>query len=227
MSTKNFDTVDFPSTPHTSHSTMAIRRLGEINGLPEVLLQRIGALIVYCNFFETQAERTVWILRQEDVQGKVPSTAKYRANQTITELRKSASSQEASIAEAIELACKTAFDVLEYRNCIAHGELLAFGDDTRFVSNVGLWGEIKNRPDAMALISERFLDTAIDAAQTVYQAMLRIALEASGPSAGRPGAMADSSEKLKLVCNSMSELCRSEALRYFHTMGNLSDADPA
>jgi hypothetical protein len=71
------------------------------------------------------------------------------------------------------------------------------------------------------LISERFLDTAIDAAHTIYHAVLRIALEASGPKAGLPGSMVDSLEKLKLVRSSMSDLCRSEALRYFHSMGNL------
>jgi|GEM_PF-5114702 len=116
MSTLKPDAVDFPWTPHTLHSTMAIKRLGDVAGLPEVLLQRIGALIVYCNFFETQAERTLWVLRREDVQGKEPSTAKYRANQTITELRRVAVNQEASVAEAIKLACDTAFDVVEYRN---------------------------------------------------------------------------------------------------------------
>ncbi|MEX3689315.1 hypothetical protein AB3X91_39765 [Paraburkholderia sp. BR14263] len=226
MDTQQSDT-DFPSTPHTLHSTMAMRRLGEINGLPEVLLQRIGALIVYCNFVESQAERTLWVLRHEDVQGKEPSTSKYRARQLITELRKVAVNQEASVAEAIELACDTALDVAEYRNCIAHGELLAFGNNARFVSNAGLWGEVKKRPDATALISEPFLDTAIDAAQTAYYAMYRIALEASGPGAGRPGAMADSLGKLNLVRSSMSELCRSEVLRYFHEMGNLGESEPA
>ncbi|MFM0157742.1 hypothetical protein [Paraburkholderia sediminicola] len=226
MDTHKSYTIDFPSTPHTLHSTQAIKLLGDINGLPEMLLQRLGALIVYCNFFETQAERTLWVLRQEDVLGIEPSTAKYRAKQIITELRKMAVSQEASVAEAIELTCDTAFDVVEYRNCIAHGELLAFGDDTRFVSNPGLWGEIKKRPDATALISERFLDTAIDSAHTIYHAVLRIALEASGPNNGQQGAMVDSIEKLKLVRSSMSELCRSEALRYFHAMGNLDGSEP-
>jgi len=221
------DTIDFPHTPHTLHSTMAIRRLGDINGLPEMLLQRIGALIVYCNFLEIQAERTLWVLREEDVQGNEPSTSKYRVNQIITELRKMALNQESSVTEAIELVCDTASHVIEYRNCIAHGELFALGGNTRFVSNPGLWGEIKKRPDVTALISERFLDTAIDAAHTVYVAALRIALEVSGPGVGRRGSMVDSIEKLKLVRNSMSELCRSEALHYFHVMGNLDLSESA
>ena len=93
----------------------------------------------------------------------------------------------------------------------------------QFASNPGLWGERKRSTGAMALISERFLDTAIDAAATVHQTWLRVALEASGPSAGRAGAMTDTLEKLTSVRDAIAELCRNEAIRDLHLNGNPSN----
>lgn len=217
------DTVDFPYTPHSAPSAIAMRQLDEAHHLPAAIQQRIGALIVYCNFLETLAEKVLWVLRQEDVRGQVPSTSQYKAGQIIDSLRKMAIGQEASVHTAIELACDTARHVLEYRNCVAHGELLSIGNATQFVSNPGLWGERKRSTGAMALISERFLDTAIDAAATVHQTWLRIALEASGPSAGRPGSMTDTLDKLTSVRHAIVELCRSEAIRDLHLNGNLAE----
>ncbi|ELW9532222.1 hypothetical protein [Burkholderia cepacia] len=75
----------------------------------------------------------------------------------------------------------------------------------------------------MALISERFLDIAIDAAATVHQTWQRIALEASGPSAGRIGAMIDTLERLTSVRDAIVELCRSDAIRELHLNGNLDE----
>ncbi|SOT45991.1 hypothetical protein [Burkholderia cenocepacia] len=215
------DAVDFPYTRHSAPSAIAMRQLEETHHLPAAIQQRIGALIVYCNFIETLAEKVLWVLRQEDVRDQVPSTSQYKAGQIIENLRKMAAQQETSVRSAIELACETARHIFEYRNCVAHGEFLSIGNATQFVSNPGLWGERKRSTGAMALISERFLDTAIDAAATVHQTWLRVALEASGPSAGRAGAMTDTLEKLTSVRAAIAELCRNEAIRDLHLNGNL------
>lgn len=203
-----------------------MRNLGESHGLSAPVLQRIGALIVYCNLVEAFAEKVLWILKGENVRGHVPSTEKYKASQTICKLDAIASGQEASVCSAIKLACGTARYLQEYRNCIAHGEVLSFGEGTRFVSSHTLWGELRpGKKDAMALINERFLDVAIDAAYTVFHTLLRIALEATGPSAGRPDAMGDTISSLTMVRNAMEDVCRSEALRFLHLNGNLGESE--
>ena len=73
------DAVDFPYTRHSAPSAIAMRQLEETYHLPAAVQQRIGALIVYCNFIETLAEKVLWVLRQEDVRDQVPSTSQYKA----------------------------------------------------------------------------------------------------------------------------------------------------
>lgn len=213
----------FPRTQHTEDAEYAMRDLEVHGGLPPHLLQRVGALFVWCNRFERQAERTLWILRQEDVRGNVPSTAKFKATQIITELESSAATQRASMAEALRLTCATARDVLTYRNCIAHGELYSFGDDTRFISNLAPMGEIRRGANETALISERYLDTAIATAFTVYRSITLIGLEASGPSSGNLSNGVHAIETLKRVASAISALRSDPVLRFFHEMGNLGD----
>lgn len=212
----------FPRTQHTEDAEYAMRDLKAHGGLPPHLLQRIGALFVCCTRFERQAERTLWILKQEDVRGKVPSTAKFKAMQIVTELE-SAAQQEANMAEALRLTCATARDVLIYRNCIAHGELYSFGDDTRFISNLAPMGEIRRGADETALISERYLDTAIATAFTVYRSITLIGLEASWPSSGSATNGMHAIETLKGVASAMSALRSDPVLKFFHEMGNLGE----
>lgn len=218
------DALEFPDTPHTAPSEIAIRKLRDISGLPLAVLERIGVLIVYCNFVEMQAKQALLVLRQENARGQVPSTAKYTASQTVKEFRKLVGVQETSVGKAIELVCDTALDLLEYRNCIAHGALLSSGEGARFESNPGPWGELQQRPNTMALINERFLDIAIDAASTVYNTLLKIALETSGTNVGRHGAMVDTLDTLERIKDAMTDLYRSDALRYFHLNGNLGES---
>jgi len=207
----------FSHTRHTQVAEDAMRDLETFSGLTPHLLQRIGALFVNCNRFERQAERTLWVLKQEDVRGKVPSTAKYKPMQIITELETLAAKYEANMAEAIRLTCATARDVLTYRNCIAHGELFSFGDDTRFIANLGPMGEIKKYPEETALINENFLDIAIATVFTVYRSISLIGLEVSGP----PGASLNgvhAIETLRNVASAMSALLSDPALRFFREM---------
>lgn len=131
-------------------------------GFSSDVQRKIGAFVVVWAMFETSLEKAVWAIRAENVKGVLPSTDKTPVSEWIKTLRKRSTNLSPQSRELIQMATTVADDILEYRNSIAHGHIVPYGDSTSFVRNPKWHGEQRTRPSSEAHVDENLLDMAID-----------------------------------------------------------------
>lgn len=142
--------------------------------------RKIGAFVVVWAMFEASLERAVWAIRAENVKGVFPSTDKPPVSEWIKTIRKHPTNLHPKAQELIKLATTVAEDILEYRNSIAHGHVVPYGDSASFMRNPKWHGERRTRPSSEAHVDENLLDMALDTVGVLHRFCLQIQVVCAG-----------------------------------------------
>jgi hypothetical protein len=148
---------------HQEQSRTVLGRLAGW-GFPPEVQQRMGAFGIVWGIFESALERTLWVLRDENVLGIRPSTDKTLVSEWIKTLGEPAMKLEHDAYDLLSLTSIAANDLMEYRHALVHGWLIPFQTDATFIRNPRWNGELRRRPTSDAHVSENLLDMAIDTA---------------------------------------------------------------
>lgn len=138
--------------------------LDKIFGLSGPTLERIGAFIVMWATFENDLERALWRLTNEVPEGAIPSTDTKPVSFLIKQFRETGLELEGEEWHGVvNLLCDIACYLAEYRNAIAHGQLLPACIGGGSVLNAMWHGEKRTRPPITAHIGERLVGIMLDA----------------------------------------------------------------
>jgi len=133
-------------------------------GLSGPTLERIGAFVVMWATFENDLERALWRLTGEAPEGAIPSTDAKPVSFLIRRFRETGLElDEEEWRCVVNLLCDTAGYLAEYRNVIAHGQLLPARVGGGLVLNATWHGEKRKRPPITAHIDERLVGIMLDA----------------------------------------------------------------
>lgn len=147
---------------HIQQSRAVLERLAKL-GLSLEVQQRLGAFGIVWGMFETNLEKTLWALHDEEVVGVQPSTDKSMINDWIKVFGKGSEKFGADVQALLNSAAEAATNLMEYRHSIVHGTLVPSPSISEFVRNPTWGGVIRKRKTSDAHVNENLLDMAIDA----------------------------------------------------------------
>lgn len=153
---------------HTERARTVLDRFDRW-GFPPEVQQRMGALGIVWDVFETTLESTLWALHEENVSGVRPSTDKSTVSGWIKALGEGSKRFDQEVQNLLRLASLTAADLMEYRHALVHGWLIPFPSGPTFIRNPRWHGERRKRQSSHAHVDENLLDMAIDAAWVLCQ----------------------------------------------------------
>lgn len=158
---------------HKETAALVLDRLAGWGFSPEVQ-QRLGALAVVWDVFETRLEITLWGLRGDDVRGTRPWTDKTTIGAWIEEFGKPRSQFPVEANAVLQDASISASDLMEYRHSLTHGWMLPSPTMPVFIRNPRWNGEKRGRPSHDAHVDANLLDMAIDSAWTLCQVVVAV-----------------------------------------------------
>jgi hypothetical protein len=168
---------------HTRNALLVTAKIQSL-GVPVEVQQKIGVFAIAWGLFESHLERAVWGLKNEEVEGKRPSTDKTFAHNWIEVLGEGSETIGVKGNEVLSLSAQAAKDLMSYRHSLFHGYLVPLGGTAVFIRNPQWEGEVRKRETADAQIDENIIDLAIDAAWVLFSIVIAVTkiFEDGGPS---------------------------------------------
>ena len=155
-------------------------------GLAGATLEKIGAFVVLWATFENDLERALWRLTGEEPRGNVPTTDAVPVRPLIARFRKIGLALEGEDWQrVVDFLSDTAEYLAEYRNAIAHGQLLPATVGGGILLNAAWHGERRKRPPVTAHIDERLVGIMLDALQELLIVTRAIASGETVPNSDR------------------------------------------
>ena len=94
-------------------------------GMSRETLERIGAFVVMWACFENYLERALWRLSGENPEGRTPTTDTVPVSKLIARFREAGGGLDGKEWQnVVTMLCDTADYLAQYRNALAHGQLL-------------------------------------------------------------------------------------------------------
>ena len=157
-------------------------RLEKHYGMSRATLERIGAFIVMWALFENQLETALWRLTGENPNGVRPSTDAVPVTALISRFREETSGAAGDDWRmVVDLICETAGCLAEYRNAIAHGQLLPASVGGGSILNARWHGEQRKREPVTAHLDENLVGSMLDALQELLICMQAIVFDDAPP----------------------------------------------
>jgi len=151
-------------------------------GMPRATLERIGAFVVMWACFENHLERALWRLTGENPSGKIPTTDAVPVSKLIGRFREVGGSLEGDEWQnVVTMLCDTADCLAQYRNALAHGQLLPASVGGGTILNSGWYGEQRKRAPVTAHIDENLVGLMLDALHELLIPMQTIAFGDTAP----------------------------------------------
>ena len=151
-------------------------------GMPRATLERIGAFVVMWACFENYLERALWRLTGENPSGKIPTTDAVPVSKLIARFRDVGGSLEGKEWQnVVTMLCDTADYLAQYRNALAHGQLLPASVGGGAILNSQWYGEQRKRAPVIAHIDENLVGMMLDALQELLIPMQAIAFGDTAP----------------------------------------------
>ena len=158
---------------HTQNALLATLKIKEL-GISIETQQKIGVFAVTWGMFESNLERAVWVLQNENVEGVRPSTDKSSVHKWIQILERGSNDLTVKANEVLKIAATAAKDLMSYRHSLFHGYLVPLGDTAMFIRNPSWNGEVRNKEFGDAHIEENIIDLAIDASWILFNIIIFI-----------------------------------------------------
>jgi hypothetical protein len=153
-------------------------------GMSQETLERIGAFVVMWACFENYLERALWRLTGENPEGRIPSTDAIPISKLIARFREAGGGLEGKEWQIIvTILCDTADCLAQYRNALAHGQLLPASVGGGSILNSQWYGEQRKRAPVIAHIDENLVGLMLDALHELLIPMQAVAFGESPPNA--------------------------------------------
>ena len=151
-------------------------------GLARTTLEKIGAFIVMWACFENYLERALWRLTGENPGGKIPTTDAVPVSKLIARFREVGGGLDGKEWQnVVTLLCDTADYLAQYRNALAHGQLLPASVGGGAILNSQWYGEQRKRAPVIAHIDENLVGLMLDALHELLIPMQAVAFGDAAP----------------------------------------------
>jgi hypothetical protein len=170
------------SNAHKAPGSGLLAILEKTYGMPRATLERIGAFVVMWACFENHLERALWRLTGENPSGKIPTTDAVPVSKLIARFREVGGGLEGKEWQnVVTMLCDTADYLAQYRNALAHGQLLPASVGGGAILNSQWYGEQRKRAPVIAHIDENLVGMMLDALQELLIPMQAIAFGDTTP----------------------------------------------
>ena len=170
------------NSAHKAPGSGLLAILEKTYGMPRATLERIGAFVVMWACFENQLERALWRLTGENPSGKIPTTVSVPVSKLIARFREVAGDLDGKEWQSVvAMLCDTADCLAQYRNALAHGQLLPASVGGGSILNSQWYGEQRKRAPVTAHIDENLVGLMLDALHELLIPMQALAFGDAAP----------------------------------------------